>query len=115
MAFKDILRNSIRTFEDLEKWLRGQKVRVDPRLKDVIAKYPMRVNSYYLNLIEKMNDGIWRQAIPDVEELEHYMDFLPIPWMKKASNQRCSQRLSITSFSTEIAGLPSLQVDNFPK
>jgi lysine 2,3-aminomutase len=79
MAHKDILRNAIRTFEDLEKWLTGQKARVDPRLKDVIAKYPMRVNTYYLSLIEKMNDGIWRQAIPDVEELEHYMDLMADP------------------------------------
>ena len=79
MAYRDILRNSIKTFEDLEKWLLGQKARVDPRLRDVIAKYPMRVNTYYLGLIEKMNDGIWKQAIPDVEELEHYMDLTADP------------------------------------
>ena len=79
MAYKEILRNSIRTYEDLEKWLTGQKARVDPRLKEVIAKYPMRVNTYYLGLIEKMNDGIWRQAIPDVDELEHYMDLSARP------------------------------------
>ena len=79
MAHKDQLRNAIRTFEDLEKWLTSQKARVDPRLRDVIAKYPMRVNTYYLGLIEKMNDGIWKQAIPDVEELEHYMDLQEDP------------------------------------
>jgi lysine 2,3-aminomutase len=79
MAYKDILRNSIKTFEDLERWLAVQKVRVNPRLKDVIAKYPMRVNTYYLGLIEKMNDSIWKQAIPAVEELEHYMDLSEDP------------------------------------
>lgn len=79
MAYKDVLKNAIRTFEDLEKWLTGQKARVDPRLRDVIAKYPMRVNTYYLDLIEKVNDGIWKQAIPDVEELEHYMDLMEDP------------------------------------
>ncbi|HOX24792.1 MAG TPA: KamA family radical SAM protein [Candidatus Krumholzibacteria bacterium] len=79
MAYKDVLRNSIKSFEDLEKWLIGQKARVDPRLRDVIAKYPMRVNTYYLGLIEKMNDGIWKQAIPDVEELEHYRDLTADP------------------------------------
>ncbi len=79
MSYKDILKNSIKTFEDLEKWLIGQKARVDPRLREVIAKYPMRVNTYYLGLIEKMNDGIWKQAIPDVEELEHYMDLTADP------------------------------------
>jgi lysine 2,3-aminomutase len=79
MAYKDILRNAIKSFEDLEKWLAAQKARVDPRLKDVIAKYPMRVNTYYLGLIEKMNDSIWKQAIPDVQELEHYMDLSEDP------------------------------------
>ena len=79
MAYKDILRNAITSFEDLEKWLTGQKARVDPRLRDVIAKYPMRVNTYYLGLIQKMNDPIWKQAIPDVEELEHHMDLVADP------------------------------------
>jgi len=79
MGYKDILKNSLRTFEDLEKWLNSQKARVDPRLRDVIAKYPMRINTYYLSLIEKMNDGIWKQAVPDVEELEHYMDLTADP------------------------------------
>jgi L-lysine 2,3-aminomutase len=58
MAYRDILRNSLKSFEDLEKWLTGQKARVDPRLREVIARYPMRVNTYYLGLIEKMNDPI---------------------------------------------------------
>ncbi len=79
MAYKEILKNSLRTFEDLDKWLTGRKTRVDPRLRDVIAKYPMRVNTYYLGLIEKINDGIWKQAIPDIEELEHYMDLTEDP------------------------------------
>ena len=79
MAYKDILRNAITSFEDLERWLTGQKARVDPRLRDVIARYPMRVNTYYLGLIQKMNDPIWKQAIPDVEELEHHMDLVADP------------------------------------
>jgi lysine 2,3-aminomutase len=79
MSYKDILRNAITTYADLEKWLTGQGARVDPRLEQVIAKYPMRVNTYYLGLIEKMNDGVWKQAIPDVEELEHYMDLIADP------------------------------------
>lgn len=48
MAYKNVLKNGTHTYEDLEKWLTGRKARVDPRLKDVIAKYPMRVNTYYL-------------------------------------------------------------------
>ncbi len=79
MAYKDILRNSLRTFEDLEKWLAGRKARVDPRVRAVIEKYPMRVNTYYLSLMEKINDGIWKQAIPSAEELEHYKDLTEDP------------------------------------
>lgn len=79
MAYRDILRNAIRTFEDLEKWLGGRKVVIDPRLKEVIAKYPMRVNTYYISLIQKMNDGIWKQAIPSISELEHHMDLTADP------------------------------------
>ena len=79
MPYKEVLRNAITTYADLEKWLTRQGARVDPRLEQVIAKYPMRVNTYYLGLIEKMNDGVWKQAIPDVEELEHYMDLIADP------------------------------------
>ncbi len=38
-------------------------------VKQVIQKYPMKVNSYYLNLIKKKNDPIWKQCIPDLKEL----------------------------------------------
>ncbi len=51
------MRNAITSFEDLEKWLTGQKARVDLRLREVIARYPMRVNTYYLSLIEKIPTG----------------------------------------------------------
>ncbi len=38
-------------------------------VEQVIQKYPMKVNSYYLNLIKKKNDPIWKQCIPDLKEL----------------------------------------------
>lgn len=79
MAYKDILKNSLKTFEDLEKWLANRKVVVDPSLKEVIDRYPMRVNTYYLSLIQRMNDGIWKQCIPGVGELEHFKDLTPDP------------------------------------
>jgi len=40
MAYKDILRNAITTYAELEKWLSGRGARIDPRLEQVIAKYP---------------------------------------------------------------------------
>jgi len=43
---------------------------IDPRpLMAVAAKYPMRITPYYLGLIEKVGDQIWKQAVPDLHEL----------------------------------------------
>ena len=43
---------------------------IDPDLVRVCSVYPMRVNPYYLGLIRKVNDPLWRQAIPDIRELQ---------------------------------------------
>ncbi len=43
---------------------------IDPGpLEEVAQRYPMRVNPYYLGLIQSVGDPIWRQAVPDEEEL----------------------------------------------
>jgi lysine 2,3-aminomutase len=39
-------------------------------LQKVAEKYPMRINPYYLGLIQKPGDPLWRQAVPDILELE---------------------------------------------
>ena len=41
----------------------------EPLLK-VTKTYPMRINPYYLGLIKEPGDPLWRQAVPDVLELE---------------------------------------------
>ncbi|MFZ5775485.1 MAG: KamA family radical SAM protein [Thermodesulfobacteriota bacterium] len=38
-------------------------------LAAVAAEYPMRINPYYLGLIQEVGDPIWRQAVPDSLEL----------------------------------------------
>ncbi|MGE4545462.1 MAG: KamA family radical SAM protein [Pedobacter sp.] len=44
---------------------------IDPApLDEVVERYPMRVNPYYLGLIRSAGDPIWRQAIPSIEEIE---------------------------------------------
>lgn len=44
---------------------------IDPRpLEEVAARYPMRINPYYLSLIKSVDDPIWRQAVPSEEELQ---------------------------------------------
>ena len=40
------------------------------KLARVISRYPMRINPYYLGLIKEKNDPIYRQCIPDVQELD---------------------------------------------
>jgi len=47
------------------------KFKVDVEgLKAVVAKYPMRVSRYYFNLIEEVDDPLWRQCIPSSLELQ---------------------------------------------
>ncbi|MCW8858876.1 MAG: KamA family radical SAM protein [Deltaproteobacteria bacterium] len=38
-------------------------------LAAVEDKYPLRITPYYLNLIEKVGDPIWKQCVPDLREL----------------------------------------------
>ncbi|MFH2064775.1 MAG: KamA family radical SAM protein [Pseudomonadota bacterium] len=37
----------------------------------VIEKYPMKITPHYLSLIKKQGDGLWKQAVPDIRELEN--------------------------------------------
>jgi len=47
------------------------KFKVDAEsLKAVVAKYPMRVSKYYFDLIEEVDDPIWKQCIPSPLELQ---------------------------------------------
>ena len=39
-------------------------------LHRVTDSYPMRINPYYLSLIKKPGDPLWRQAVPDALELD---------------------------------------------
>ncbi|MFC1827101.1 KamA family radical SAM protein [Thermodesulfobacteriota bacterium] len=43
---------------------------IPERLHKVTKTYPMRINPYYMGLIKQSGDPIWRQAVPDVLELE---------------------------------------------
>ena len=39
------------------------------RLQAVTARYPMRINPYYLSLVKETGDPIYRQCIPDIREI----------------------------------------------
>jgi len=49
----------------------AERFGIDPApLKAVTARYPLRITSHYLSLIEGPGDPIWRQCVPDPAELE---------------------------------------------
>jgi len=64
--WQEILSKSITDSTTLSKFLRTDKKKIDR----VIEQYPMRINPYYLSLIRKKGDPIWKQCIPDVLEVE---------------------------------------------
>lgn len=43
-----------------------------PRLEEILDRYPMRINPYYLELIKREGDPIYRQCIPDRAEIEDH-------------------------------------------
>jgi lysine 2,3-aminomutase len=47
----------------------SKKVELSEKQKTVAATYPVKVSNYYANLIRESGDAIWRQCMPDVQEL----------------------------------------------
>jgi lysine 2,3-aminomutase len=63
--WQDILRESITSLAALNEFYS-----IDiTSLETVIATFPMRINSYYLQLIKNAGGPLWKQAVPDVAEL----------------------------------------------
>ncbi len=59
-------------------------------LQPVVQRYPLRVTRHYFNLIQEPNDPIWRQCIPDIEEIKdtqisidplNEKGFMPVPFL----------------------------------
>lgn len=65
--WKEILHNSISNSQELQRAFKHIELPSD--IDDVIAHYPMRINSYFLNLIKDSHDPIWKQSIPDSLEI----------------------------------------------
>jgi lysine 2,3-aminomutase len=64
-SWQELLKNSITSPDELA-------VQLDCPVEEiaaVAAKYPLRINSYYLNLIKKHGLPLYRQAVPDKREL----------------------------------------------
>lgn len=65
-TWQKVLRNSITTLDGLQEHLDCDTT----ALGDVIANFPMRINPYFLNLIEKEDDPIWKQVVPNPLEIQ---------------------------------------------
>lgn len=64
-AWERSLKRCITSPEELSGLFRSQGA----ELTDVVRRYPMRITPYYLGLIREPGDAIWRQCVPDPEEL----------------------------------------------
>jgi lysine 2,3-aminomutase len=64
-TWRETLARSITKPEELAKQLD-----VDAEsIRDVVAEYPMRITPMWLKLIREKGDAIWRQVVPDPEEM----------------------------------------------
>ncbi|MBL4902678.1 MAG: KamA family radical SAM protein [Desulfocapsa sp.] len=63
--WKKILQNSINSPAELTRHFDFDTT----ALEATCASFPMRINPYYLGLIQSVNDPLWKQAVPDPMEL----------------------------------------------
>ena len=63
--WKKILQNAVKNPAELAQFFDFDFTLLTP----VCASFPMRINSYYLSLIQSVNDPIWQQAVPTPLEL----------------------------------------------
>ena len=64
-TWQKILYNSITTLDELQEQLGCDST----ALEEVIANFPMRINPYFLNLIQSPGDPLWKQAVPQPAEI----------------------------------------------
>jgi lysine 2,3-aminomutase len=64
-AWKGLLTRSLTTVRELSEHFEID----DAGLQNVLSRYPMRINPYYLGLIRKKGDHLYKQAVPDLQEV----------------------------------------------
>ncbi|MCK5341261.1 MAG: KamA family radical SAM protein [Desulfobulbaceae bacterium] len=70
-SWKQILCQSITTPDALPT-----SIEIDRApLQKVIARYPMRINPYYLGLIKEKDDPVYKQCVPDLREIVNEAGF----------------------------------------
>ena len=64
--WQEILKDSITTVDGLRKHVDCDNNALD----SVIANFPMRINRYFLKLIQFPGDPLWLQSVPDIREIK---------------------------------------------
>lgn len=67
-TWQKAIQESITRPQDLPEHLRPSE-RDNTALAEVIANFPMRINSWYLAKIKESHNSLWKQAVPDIREL----------------------------------------------
>jgi len=63
--WEQILSESITRADELSAVMEVDEKKID----SVISRYPMCINPYFLSLIKNKDDGLYRQAVPDIREI----------------------------------------------
>ena len=63
----ELLACSIQTADQLAEHLPVDK----NKIREIVKRYSLRINPYYLSLIKQKGDPIWKQAVPDIMEIRH--------------------------------------------
>lgn len=71
-SWERILSDSITTPEELPPIIEAE----ESDIRKVIPEYPMSINAYYMGLIKKKKDPIYRQAVPDIREISQFKGFI---------------------------------------
>lgn len=66
ISWEKLLKNSINSADQLSNFA-GADLQSIEAVNEV---YPMRINPYYLGLIKHTGDPLWRQAVPDIREIQ---------------------------------------------
>ena len=62
--WQNLLRKSVTSVSQLPDFLSENS-----DIEDVVSRYPMRINPYYLGLIKSKGDPLWLQSVPTKSEL----------------------------------------------
>ncbi len=74
-GWQELLAGSLCSAGELGRWLAIDQEAV----AQVIRRYPMRINPYFLSVIRSAGAPLWRQAVPDPAEMKTHANLVPDP------------------------------------